>query len=505
METSRTTFRAFATYRGPATRRSSNTSSNCDADADDSSSEHDDAMAEVNLTPPPQTTTSSRQYETARTTTVATSARGGVPRVPSSRNSASRNTNATNVTNTHPSSRRERLMRLLHKIRNPASQKTGGRPQDLARAMLAQESPLLFHAHLIEVVQALSHHPQNKEMAKVLDAVASALPTTTTTKQQKPPISAAAIRALLALETLTHNCPETFADLFLGHAAIHGALRAMLDTDDLLDADDLRAEARAIAKRVLDWSEYSRSQAGLMIRKWCKRTAIDAVYQSQLKALHQSQVKATCSLCQMSKWEWLADVEEAAVTIQAHFRAYRVRTQIAKRAHYHHLGPYTSRVFPHYRRNAPSLEDHQAKASRAVHPLPGEQGRVQRRTTTSSSISTVGESLMAQLPLETVYLEERTDFEERARRAVRTFVDQGRMGEDSPATTPKQRTTDSDYDSGTEYSAATRVTVKPRSYVRHSRRKKASSSAGVSAPDHIRAIHHHVEKVASPKTIFVRE
>ena len=88
---------------------------------------------------------------------------------------------------------------------------------------------------------------------------------------------------------------------------------------------------------------------------------------------------------------------------------------------------------------------------------------------------------------------------------MRTFVDQGRMGQDSPAMTPKQRTTDSDYDSGTEYSAATRVTVKPRSHVRHSRRRKASSSARVSTPDHIRAIHHHLENVASPKTIFVRE
>merc|ERR1719211_31784 len=99
---------------------------------------------------------------------------------------------------------------------------------------------------------------------------------------------------------------------------------------------------------------------------------------------------------------------------------------------------------------------------------------IQRRTTTSSTISTVGESLMSQLPLE------------QGKRATAKFVDKtnrrrlndlqhaspspprscdSRGCNETSANHHRTRVTDSDYDSGTEYAASTRVKVRPMSYM----------------------------------------
>ncbi len=138
------------------------------------------------------------------------------------------------------------------------------------------------------------------------------------------------------------------------------------------------------------------------------------------------------------------------MVIQSHFRSFLVRREVARRLPYSMKGPFTSRVFPMYRRDAPCLEE----ATRAAADAMAAQGRSTSRTTarrrqasqrsdnvgahigiggssgrgegaggglmmserrvvsrrpTDSSISTVGESLMSQLPLEHVFLDERCD------------------------------------------------------------------------------------------------
>ena len=37
------------------------------------------------------------------------------------------------------------------------------------------------------------------------------------------------------------------------------------------ELDQVQREAFNIARRMLNWSEYSRSASGVLIRKWCKR------------------------------------------------------------------------------------------------------------------------------------------------------------------------------------------------------------------------------------------
>lgn len=154
-----------------------------------------------------------------------------------------------------------------------------------------------------------------------------------------------------------------------------------------------------------------------------------------------------------------------------------MRREVARRKPYGKKGPFTSRVFPYYRRNAAAaaagLEDttevsEEWKCSGKVHPLDVLETRIQRRQT-NSSISTVGESLMSQLPLEQVFLEERQanmySMEEGRQQAMHNFIDRGML---SPLekTSNHHRVTDSDYDSGTEYAASTRVTIRPRNYRR---------------------------------------
>ena len=91
--------------------------------------------------------------------------------------------------------------------------------------------------------------------------------------------------------------------------------------------------------------------------------------------------------------------------------------------------------------------------------------RVQRRQT-NSSISTVGESLMSQLPFEQVFLEERQANIEDGKQAMYNFIDRGMLSPLADRRSNHHRVTDSDYDSGTEYAASTRVTIRPRDYRR---------------------------------------
>jgi hypothetical protein len=549
----------------------------------------------------PSSSSSSSKYVTARsggrskaTATTATAtphhrhhkAQAQVPRVPNKADTTTLAlTEAEAASASHRKSnnslnKKEKLVDLLLKVaRKEAAREDfnlSRRTKKLVEQMLDQDTPFLFYAHLIELVQRLS--PQTtttttkdedpssvaKQMLVVLDSLSTSLLSKSEERQaRKKPSSfytfnlfggsensngseegqqpnknhlhfeARKIRALLALESLAHNCPENFASIFLQHQNIHAALAFIMSscgglgggtakststsskdtakTNEALDLDQVQREAFHIARRMLNWSEYSRSASGALIRKWCKRQ-VDKLYLNQLRSLYDLQVSTSCSLCQMSKWEWLADVEQAAVTIQSHFRSYLVRREIARRKPYGKKGPFTSRVFPYYRRNAAAvgLEDtttevnEEWKSSGKVHPLDVLETRIQRRQT-NSSISTVGESLMSQLPLEQVYLEERqaniSNLEE-GRQAMYSFIDRGML---SPLekTSNHHRVTDSDYDSGTEYAASTRVTIRPRDYRRYSRQRRSQCGGpSSSSAEQMRSIQQgmeHVEYMTSPK------
>lgn len=476
--------------------------------------------------PPPQET-KGKSASTASTTFMK------VPRVPTANKTTLALTEATrsSVTTQPHLNRKEKLLHLLRKV---ARKEAGGkeefyisqRTKKLVQHMLEQDAPLLFYAHLIELVQVLGghgdsqmissssqQHSNNREMSwNQMLIVLNALSSTLLEKQKgsaagEPPRGrvgglfgkkkAAAgpstaeqasfgvkkIRALLALESLTHNCPERFASIFLEHPGIHHALTFIVSSFGDVNSskgspkDDLyqvQKEAFAIAKRMLDWSAYSKSAGGTLIRKWCRRE-VDKLYMGQLKSLYNAQVRASCSLCQMSKWEWLADVEEAAVTIQSHFRSYLVRREMARRRPYGMSGPFTSRVFPMYRRNAAQLEAHSleetgGKHSQTIYPLDMLDDRIlHRRRQTNSSLSTVGESLMSQLPLEQIFLQEKEEYFEKGKQAMYNLMDRGKPSPfDLVETRARrhQRVSDSDYDSGTEYAASSRVTIKPRSHIR---------------------------------------
>ena len=74
-----------------------------------------------------------------------------------------------------------------------------------------------------------------------------------------------------------------------------------------------------------------------------------------------------------------------------------------------------------------------------------------------------------------------------------------------------RRATDSDYDSGTEYAASSRVQVRPSSYLRHSRRRQRGNMGrgrreglgrtAVSPPEHIRAAHRRMEAASTPRAL----
>ena len=479
-----------------------------------------------------------------------------VPRVPTAttttaalERTANRQPSAKNVDRLN---RTERLLQLLSKIatREDAFEHRtcNRRAKELVSGAIDQESPLLFYAHLAELSASLrgpglSQRDLLAQSAAVLDAISSALraktprsasgsgegsgseggvtarglallfsrPAQARSQGQRENLDATKIRALLCLESLTHNAPEAFSEALLRHGGIVEALE-FICTAYADPADAVQGEARAVAGRLLDWAEYAKSEGGQVIRRWCERN-VDALYLERLRALHGGQVAASCSLCQMSKWEWLADVEEAVVTIQSHFRSYRVRREIAKRGHYGMDGPFTSRVFPGYRRDHPAIEertrlvgdDVAGVAGGKVHPLDLlPRAAVQRRTTTSSSISTVGESLMSKLPLEL------------GERAAYNFV--GGRGGARAAASPENvseilspqsedkgngkfafRATDSDYDSGTEYAASSRVKVNPSRYLRHSRRVKREG--GQEAAGRVREHLRRLEAAATPSPL----
>ena len=270
-----------------------------------------------------------------------------VPRVPT----ATTTTAALERTaNCQPSANRtERLLQLLSKIakREDAFEHRtcNRRAKKLVSGAIDQESPLLFYAHLAELSASLrgpglSQRDLLAQSAAVLDAISSALraktprsasgsgsgegsgseggvtarglallfsrPAQARSQGQRENLDATKIRALLCLESLTHNAPEAFSEALLRHGGIVEALE-FICTAYADPADAVQGEARAVAGRLLDWAEYAKSEGGQVIRRWCERN-VDALYLERLRALHGGQVAASCSLCQMSKWEWLADV-----------------------------------------------------------------------------------------------------------------------------------------------------------------------------------------------------
>ena len=76
---------------------------------------------------------------------------------------------------------------------------------------------------------------------------------------------------------------------------------------------------------------------------------------------------------------------------------------------------------------------------------------------------------MSQLPLEQIFLQEKEEYFEKGKQAMYNLVDRGKPSPfDLVETRARrhQRVSDSDYDSGTEYAASSRVTIKPRSHIR---------------------------------------
>eukprot|EP00216_Chloropicon_sp_CCMP2111_P004767 CAMPEP_0198237214 /NCGR_PEP_ID=MMETSP1446-20131203/3056_1 /TAXON_ID=1461542 ORGANISM="Unidentified sp, Strain CCMP2111" /NCGR_SAMPLE_ID=MMETSP1446 /ASSEMBLY_ACC=CAM_ASM_001112 /LENGTH=603 /DNA_ID=CAMNT_0043919281 /DNA_START=171 /DNA_END=1983 /DNA_ORIENTATION=+ len=450
-----------------------------------------------------------------------------LPRVPTV-NRASQLTCAASKTDNNIVNNKEHLLRILFPRRKDRTLRI------LATQMLEQESPFLFYAYLLEIVTHVNEtavdntRAWQKQIKIILDMMSNTLmsksfettlkflhkrlqPKGESNKENEdanvPAAASSAmkgrfdgrkVRTLLALEALSHNCNEHFASILLGHIGIHNCLEAIV-AHDLHSENEVFHQSAVIAKRLLDWSEYSKTSSGTLVRKWCSRM-IDSLYSDMFQGWYTSKGKDAALLCHMSKWEWLADLEEAVVRIQACFRGFHVRDQMKKRAHYGYVGPYTSRIFPFYRANAPETKETKETREETTRVSaspklwgPTEQDLLRRynkdvkmtrycasynigsgtTTTTNpsstnsrvvsrhhsgaSSISSVGESLMALLPLENVSLKKVSPTKPEPQPSPQQHWHESQQEPFTDRAKVRPHATDSDYDSGTEYAASNRM------------------------------------------------
>ena len=204
----------------------------------------------------------SSKYVTARSSSQSTNnhttrPKAQVPRVPNKAGATTlalteANQNAGGHSSSSSSShlnKKEKLVDLLLKVARKETAREdfnlSRRTKRLVEQMLDQDRPLLFYAHLIELVQTLSAASDDdpslpsKQMLVVLDSLSASLLSKSEERQarKKPSYTfnlfgggeaknsnrseggggghlrfeGRKIRALLALESLTHNCPENFA------------------------------------------------------------------------------------------------------------------------------------------------------------------------------------------------------------------------------------------------------------------------------------------------------
>lgn len=143
------------------------------------------------------------------------------------------------------------------------------------------------------------------------------------------------LRALMILESTLRNCVESFLDEILecGFSSvlidiINNEWHDVSNDENLLAIQDsirtTHVEASQLCIRILEWIEYNKSSPGRKVREWFGQE-MDREWVSHFSNSRVRALLKMWELSQGSKYEWMAEREDAAETIQRYFKGYLVR------------------------------------------------------------------------------------------------------------------------------------------------------------------------------------
>ena len=149
------------------------------------------------------------------------------------------------------------------------------------------------------------------------------------------------LRALMVLESTLRNCVESFLNNII-EIDFTSVLVDIINDDNMIKVDEddsarvsnvekfirtTHVEESQVSIRVLEWIEYNKSQQGRRVRQWFGKH-MDGEWSTHFSRHRRRSLLRLWELSLGSKYEWMAEREDAAETIQRIWRGHRERIEL---------------------------------------------------------------------------------------------------------------------------------------------------------------------------------